>query len=108
MTRTYFTLNVEDMARALAFYREVLGPVVRYESETWSELKLGDATVALHAGSGRPRDSGLAVEVVDLDAACEAVRRTGGQLLGGPTWRDERRVAEVTDSEGNAFTLVDG
>ena len=38
VTRTYFTLSVTDMARAVAFYREVLGPVIRHESDTWTEL----------------------------------------------------------------------
>ncbi|MCC5952957.1 MAG: VOC family protein [Acidimicrobiia bacterium] len=108
VTRTYFMLNVADMARAVAFYREVLGPVIRYESEQWSELKLGDATVALHAGSGKPRETGLAVEVAELDVACEAVTRMGGTVLVAPQHGAGTRSAEVADTEGNSFTLVAG
>jgi len=106
VTRTYFTLNVEDMPRAVHFYREVLGPVIRYESEQWSDLKLGDATVALHASPGQPRDTGLTVEVDELDAACSAVGLHGGRLLAGPEQRGPIRAADVADTEGNTFTIV--
>lgn len=108
VTRTYFMLNVVDMARAVAFYKEVLGPVIRYESETWTEIKIGDATVALHAGGGEPRPSGLTVEVVDLDEACDAVTRMGGLVEEGPLRQGTVTLAEVLDSEGNAFTVVAG
>ena len=107
VTRTYFTLNVTDMARAVRFYREVLGPVVRFESSDLSELKVGDAAVALHAGNGAPRVIALVVEVADLDAACAAVTRLRGAVTSGPAIRaDGRRTADVTDSEGNSFTLA--
>lgn len=108
VTRTYFMLNVEDMGRAVAFYKEVLGPVIRYESETWTEIKIGDATVALHAGGGAPKPSGLTVEVLDLDEACEAIARMGGALVEGPKAEGTMRFAEVADSEGNGFTVVTG
>jgi predicted enzyme related to lactoylglutathione lyase len=107
VTRTYFMLNVHDMARAVAFYREVLGPVVRFESEQISELKLGAATIALTVAGGKPRDLGLVVEVVDLAAACAAVVRMGGRVLEGPNLgADGVVVAEVLDSEGNGFVLA--
>lgn len=108
VTRTYFMLNVDQMDRAVAFYKEVLGPVIRYESETWTEIKIGDATVALHAGGGSPKPSGLTVEVLDLDEACDAVRRMGGQVVDGPLEQGSATLAEVADSEGNGFTLVRG
>lgn len=99
-------LNVGDMTRAVAFYRAVVGPVVRYESDQLSELKLGPATVALHAGGGHPRESGLVVEVADLDVACAAVPEMGGTVVKGPyTGTDEVRMVDIHDSEGNGFTL---
>ena len=86
VTRTYFTLSVVDMARAVAFYQGVLGPVVRVESPTWSELKLGEATVALHTTPvPSPRYTGLGVEVVDLHAAYHAITALGGKVLSGPS-----------------------
>jgi predicted enzyme related to lactoylglutathione lyase len=106
VTRTYFMLDVVDLPRAVAFYREVLGPVIRYESEQWSELKLGEATVALHvAPTGKAKETGLMAEVDDLDVACGAVTAMGGEVLAPPAVRSGVRCAEVADTEGNTFTL---
>jgi predicted enzyme related to lactoylglutathione lyase len=108
VTRTYFTLSVVDMARAVAFYRGLLGPVVRVESPTWSELKLGDATVALHTTPvPAPRYTGLGVEVVDLHAAYHAVTALGGKVLDGPSPDPTGNLSyEVADTEGNTFTIA--
>ncbi len=108
VTRTYFMLSVNDMARAVTFYREVLGPVIRHESETWSELKLGDATVALHATEHpSPKHTGLAAEVSDLYSAYHAVLTFGGEVLAGPAADASGQLSyEVADTEGNVFTLA--
>ena len=108
VTRTYFTLSVVDMARAVAFYQGVLGPVVRVESPTWSELKLGEATVALHTTPvPSPRYTGLGVEVVDLHAAYHAVTALGGKVLSGPSPDPTGNLSyEVADTEGNTFTIA--
>ncbi len=108
VTRTYFMLSVTDMARAVTFYREVLGPVIRHESDTWSELKLGEATVALHATEQpNPKHTGLAAEVADLYTAYHSVLTFGGQVLTGPTADALGQLSyEVADTEGNVFTLA--
>jgi predicted enzyme related to lactoylglutathione lyase len=108
VTRTYFMLTVTDMARAVNFYREVLGPVVRTESESWTEIKLGEATVALHLSDlAAPKWTGLGVEVEDLTAAYYAVINMGGQVISGPTPDTIGNLSyEVADTEGNTFTIV--
>ena len=55
VTRTYFTLSVIDMARAVAFYRGVLGPVVRVESRPSGDYIVGLADGRELAGSRRYR-----------------------------------------------------
>jgi predicted enzyme related to lactoylglutathione lyase len=108
VTRTYFMLTVTDMARAVNFYRQVLGPVVRTESETWTEIKLGEATVALHLSDlAAPKWTGLGVDVDDLTAAYYAVLDHGGQVIAGPTPETTGRLSyEVADTEGNTFTIA--
>ena len=40
---------VGDMSRSVAFYRDLLGLSLRFESPEWSEFETGDTTLALHA-----------------------------------------------------------
>ena len=39
---------VSDMARSIAFYRDVLGLSIRSESPEWTEFKTPGSTLALH------------------------------------------------------------
>src|SRR5262249_2206844 len=43
---------VSDMKRAVAFYRDVLGLPLRFESPGWTEFATEGATLALHASEG--------------------------------------------------------
>lgn len=77
MRVSYAIVFVSDMKRSVAFYRDVIGLPLRFDSPEWSEFATDGATLALHrseqdrvaseggdiAGQCRP---GLAVR--DLDA----------------------------------------
>ena len=39
---------VSDMARSIAFYRDVLGLPLRFESPEWTEFETPGSTLALH------------------------------------------------------------
>jgi catechol 2,3-dioxygenase-like lactoylglutathione lyase family enzyme len=47
----YLVLNVTDMAKALDFYKNVLGLAISSESATWSEISMG-VTLALKLVEG--------------------------------------------------------
>ena len=101
-------LMVTDMDRAVAFYRDTFGLRPGVESPYWSELAFGDAALALHAGAAAAvRDTGLALQVDDLDEACALVLTHGGQVLSNPEDRPEEgiRLATVADPEGNRFSV---
>ena len=44
----YSILFVSDMQRAVAFYRDVLGLPLRFESPHWTEFATEGASLALH------------------------------------------------------------
>jgi len=46
----YAIVFVSDMSRSTAFYRDVIGLPVKFESPEWTEFATEGATLALHAG----------------------------------------------------------
>ena len=59
-----YMLLAQDMGRAIAFYRDVLGLEVKFESREWTELVFGDAIIALHGGgTGAHHKTGLSIQV---------------------------------------------
>jgi predicted enzyme related to lactoylglutathione lyase len=104
ITKAYFMVPVDDMDRAVGFYREVLGLAPQFTSPEWSELAWRDATVALHRGGERGRDSWLGFQVDDLEATLAAIEAAGGRRVresdeGG------MRLVSITDTEGNVLTI---
>ncbi len=102
-------LFVTDMGRASRFYREAFGFSERYGSPDWTELAADGATVALHAGrKGGDVDTGLGLEVDDLEEACRRVTRAGGKVVKPPEDRpgEPIRLATAADPEGNRFSLA--
>ena len=104
-----FMIWAQDMDRAVAFYRDVLGLDVSFQDPHWSELRHGDAVVALHGGgTGDLQITGLSFEVDDVEAAVRAVAEAGGTVRKSPEHRPNEPIilAEVVDPEGNGFMLT--
>ena len=104
---------VQDMARAVAFYRDALGLQVVSESPGWSTLSCGDSIVALHIlepdmPEGPAPHAGLNLKVDHLESAIADIRKAGGRLQAVREARPPQlpvRLAELFDTEGNAFEL---
>ncbi|MBL4846954.1 MAG: VOC family protein, partial [Planctomycetes bacterium] len=83
-----FMLYAQDMGRGVAFYRDVLGLEVALETPHWSELKHGDAVIALHGGgTGERTKTGLSFQVADIDTACAELAAGGGVIVAAPESR---------------------
>ena len=102
---------VKDAARAIAFYRSVLGlePVKLYSENRGAEYELPDgSTFGLWGGSGEVMpfqpSNGLLFAVDDFDAAVNAVMARGIPIV----MEHETavcRMAMIQDTEGNMVTL---
>ncbi|MEO9170007.1 MAG: VOC family protein [Candidatus Baltobacteraceae bacterium] len=102
---------VKDAARAIAFYRDVLGiePVTVYPDDRGAEYELPDGTTfGLWGGGGRVMpfqpSNGILFAVDDLDAAVAEVKKRGIAVL----MENETpvcRMAMMHDTEGNMVTL---
>jgi len=99
--------QVDDMGRAVAFYRDALGLTVGFESPHWTEISVGDAVIALHSrlgGNGPCGEEGrgwyLGVVTDDVEALRPRIVAGGGidhglhDVPGGV-------VLTFTDPDGN-------
>lgn len=104
-----YMMMAQDMDRAVRFYRDVIGLEVKFESREWTELSFGDAIVALHGGgAGKYQKTGLSLQVRDIGSACKEIEKGGGKIVMSPQIRpgEPIKLAEVMDTEGNAFSLT--
>jgi lactoylglutathione lyase len=59
MRVNYAIVFVSDMKRSVAFYRDVIGLPLKFDSPEWSEFATESATLALHRGEVRgPAEAG--------------------------------------------------
>ena len=109
-------ISTPDLARALAFYRDLLGGVVAYQFPPDGEpVYVGIDLGSSHLGIGH--DPGLAddrraqrfsmwVYASDCDAAVALLRSAGSPVLEEPMdqpWGE--RVARVSDPDGNVVVI---
>ena len=99
----YVMVNVSDMRRSVAFYRDTLGLRLKFESPAWSEFETGATTLALHAGtraagSEAATQAGpeagtcsLGFSVPDLNSTYAELRERGARFVMPPTEQAKRR-----------------
>jgi lactoylglutathione lyase len=65
MRVNYCIILVSSMPRSVAFYRDVVGMPLRFESPDWIEFNTDGATWALHScDSAAPAAAGLRAETI--------------------------------------------
>jgi catechol 2,3-dioxygenase-like lactoylglutathione lyase family enzyme len=104
---TYVIAFVDDMDRAIAFYRDVLGLALRFASPGWAELETGETTLALHPASAE-KPAGtvqIGLGVPDLDAFHREATAKGVVFTAAPERVHGRSVARLRDSEGSEVSV---
>jgi len=115
MRVSYAIVFVSDMKRSVAFYRDVIGLPLKFDSPEWSEFATDGATVALHraespamardgeelpAGSCRP---GLSVR--DLDAFHARMIEHHVTCTQQPKDLFGSKIAQYLDPDGLAISV---
>ena len=107
----YIMVNVSDMARSTAFYRDTLGLELKFTSPGWTEFATGDTTLALH-GAGSPAvaprgenpagTASIAFTVEDIEKTHAELTARGVRFVMPPTVREEEgiRLAVAIDPDG--------
>ncbi len=115
----YAIVFVSDMARSVAFYRDVIGVPLRFETPGWSEFATEGATLALHASedpiarrddphrmpAGRCRTG---FSVPDVDIFHRRMRDHGVTVIQEPTPVHGVRIAQYLDPDGLVISVAQG
>jgi predicted enzyme related to lactoylglutathione lyase len=107
-------LFVQDMARAVRFYHQLLGLKLRYpqdvtdfSNQMWVEIETGDCTLALHGGAEIKPDPlhEIVFTVNDVDQARATLLASGISIGETRVLEDGHPTAEGVDPEGHRFAI---
>lgn len=105
---TYYC--VQDMDRAVDFYRNVLGLNLLFKGEEWSEFEIGGQRVALHKSASSPSTPGGAVvcfEARPIEDAIEKLTDQGVRFVQELQVFPYGKSAAFLDPQGNLIGLYE-
>ena len=116
MRVNYVIVFVPDMPRSVAFYRDVVGLPLPFESPSWSEFEGGQTTLALHASKAPAERGNTPVDlpagycrpgfaVTDLAAFHGRMVQHGVRCLEEPKPVQGVLVAQYVDPDGLGFSV---
>ena len=116
MRLNYAIVFVSDMDSSVAFYRDVLGLPLKFETPEWTEFSTAGATLALHKAKGaRPIEAGQespvpgqcrpGILVDDLDVFHSQVIERGATCVQAPKEVFGVRIAQYLDPDGLALSV---
>ena len=111
MRLNYAIVFVSDMKRSVAFYRDVLGLPLKFESPVWTEFASDGATLALHASEGPKSDKADAqptaagtcrpgLSVPNLDEFHKRMVEKNVPCAQAPKETFGARIAQYVDPDG--------
>ncbi len=116
MLVNYAIVFVSDMSRSVAFYRDVVGLTLKFESPGWTEFATEGATLALHKSAvpapSEPEPAELPAgrcrtgfQVPDLDEFHQRMVSHDVPCVEPPADVFGARVAQYRDPDGMAFSV---
>lgn len=112
---THTIVFVSHMQASVAFYRDTLGLVLRFDSEWWSEFETGSTRLCLHkANPGDPGQStargtchiGFAAK--DLDVFHARMVAAGARVIEEPRMQEfGARMATYADPDGLLINVAE-
>lgn len=112
----YAIVFVSDMKRSIAFYRDVIGFPLKFESPHWTEFANEGSTLALHpADSVNPMSEGqspagtshIGFVVEDLDAFHRKMQADQVRCLQPPKQEEFGRLAIYADPDGLPISVAE-
>jgi predicted enzyme related to lactoylglutathione lyase len=110
MKLNYVIKFVDDMERAVKFYRDVLGLPLKFQSPGWSEFATGETTLGLHPASQKNLAGAaeLGFEVPDIQKFYEEMVGKGVRFSMPPAKQDfGGLLGQFVDSEGGRCSVAE-
>lgn len=109
MRLSYAIKFVDDMDRAIAFYRDKLGLELKFQSQFWSEFATGDTVLALHPASDENPAGGveLGFAADNLGEFYDRRHELGIEFTRQPKEEHGVHIAQIRDADG-AHVSVSG
>ena len=105
----YVELPVRDIAAARAFYEQIFGWSMIEFAPTYAATLTGDTDIGLQADASEATKAPLPViDVDDLEAAFEAVKATGAEIVRPIFAFPGGRRFQFLDPSGNEVACVKG
>lgn len=114
MRLNYAIIFVSDMKRSVAFYRDVLGISLKFESPEWTEFATEGATLALHSSDKPNPDTGNqqvagrcrpGLSVSNLDEFHKRMLEKNVPCLQEPKLVFGAKIAQYADPDGLAISV---
>jgi predicted enzyme related to lactoylglutathione lyase len=101
---------VDDMDRAVSFYRDALGFELRDQQPDWSEIDAGGLLIGLNGreGTDAHSDGGAVISFTpegDIEAEVDRLKGQGVQFTGEISDYEWGRIAPFKDTEGNDLQI---
>lgn len=111
----YAIVFVSDMSRSVAFYRDVVGLPLKFETPQWTEFATEGSTLALHASSEAAAEDAADEQagtcrtgftVPDIDAFHRRMIERKVPCRQEPTEVFGVRIAQYRDPDGMTFSVA--
>lgn len=104
---SYAIKFVDDMDKAVTFYRDTFGLTVRFASPYWSEFDTGEVTLALHPASDKNPAGGveLGFSTENLAQLFEKRAENGLAFSMDPHLEHGTLLSQILDCEGVGVSL---
>lgn len=97
-------VKVENLDRAIAFYREILELELLHKARDWASLRVAGAEIHLYLKGGA--SDGIEFRVGNIKKEVEALKAKGAVFEDDIAEFDWGKIAFFRDSEGNRLALV--
>jgi catechol 2,3-dioxygenase-like lactoylglutathione lyase family enzyme len=101
--------RVKDLDAGRAFYTQQLGFSEEFvdEEARWAKLERGGMEIAIAEGEGNGETGVATVDVEDVKAEAERLRREGVEVGTVLELHGEMRLLDVYDPDGNRIQLAE-